>query len=253
MCKIMKRLVIGGLLLIFMISFVYAAEDCYLKFDINESKVGEEINFELIGQNNLYGDYEGPAAIKGSDGDYTLKVLGSGGSLLRSYEIYTSRFIFYDNIGNDENPGGVEEFDYGMISIIVDYEEGISGVEIDNGGETTSLSIDSSSIACTRTCMIENETGTYGVDKCCEDFLSYRLDENSFVCGVCGDGLCLDYEDRYSCVEDCSVSRNYVCSLEFFEFGNLCLDRNNVFYHYFRGDLKLFDTLRLVKTRFLIE
>lgn len=202
--NIIKEVVIVFILAFAILGFiclVSASESCYVRLSINETKINNQIQFYLLSQENLWGNYANAIPSYGSTSDYFLNVYNPSG--LNKYSLYSSRFIFYDNFNDSENPGGMIEEDNGIIDVIVPYSN-ISRVTVINNGSETDLDVDSSAIQCIKTCKDENETGIYETDSCCEGLTEAEKDTDNFVCIKCGDGICSDFESLSSCYSDCS-------------------------------------------------
>ncbi|MBT3398085.1 hypothetical protein HOA55_04425 [archaeon] len=151
-------------------------ESCFIRLEIGEDKIGEEIQFSLVGQENLYGNYGGLVDYYDDDGgiaeDYLLRVNDLEGDLLFSSALSSSRFVFYDNFGEDEEDlGGVLETESGIIPVIVPYIENIGSIRIENGEVETDLNVNVGEIICERTCMAEGETGSSDDESCCIGFI----------------------------------------------------------------------------------
>jgi len=191
-------------------------EACYLGLEINETKVGEEldengsvisqdIEFGLLNQSNLYGYYE--SSINNYDSemgaDYKLLTYDSYGNVLSNYSLYSGRFVFYDSFDETTNEpdGGILEINSSTLSEVIYYDERIASIKIDNNGTVTNLNINPSEFECVRTCKIENEN--LGDDNsCCIGFIAGE-NEDGLVCVNPNDGVCSEFEDADSCIGDC--------------------------------------------------
>ena len=188
---------------------VPAGANSYVILEISETKIGDEVEFELLSQENVWGNYGGLVSEYDEElgYDYVLAVHTSWIYRLfgneRRYGVSSSRFVYYDDFGNSEEPGGVEEFDSGVIRAVIPYVSSIDGVKI-NGVD---LGVDLESIEEVKTCKDEGEEGNYSLgESCCLDFVPMSVEGFGFVCSDCGDGDCNggDGETRFSCPEDCS-------------------------------------------------
>lgn len=197
-------------------------EGCYIKLTIKETKIrdildeegniiDQEVQFSLESVENLYGLYAGLVNEYDSEipGNYTLNVYNTAGNLVKKYSLSSSRFILWDCFAEDcPEPGGIIENDEGLISTIIPYRNDISAIKVQKGGTETNLEVSPSQFHCQRTCKIENETGNYETESCCLEFMPVTLEDSSFICTNCGDGICSEYETEYSCWKDC-----YVCDV----------------------------------------
>ncbi len=174
------------------------------------SGLGENIEFSLQESESLYGLYAHSVNKYNPEipGDYILRTYDSNGNILNNYALSSGRFIFYDNF-EEGNPGGVIELDEGTISAVIPYDYRIANIKVDFNGFETDLNIGAGDFKCERTCLLENEVGVVGEDKCCLSFnegivmLETDKDGGKFVCSKCGDGICSESEKNY-CYEDCA-------------------------------------------------
>lgn len=203
-------------------------ESCFIKLEIDEEKVGDDIQFTLGSQENLYGNHKGLVNHYdeefGIKEDYTLRTYDSGNSRLNSFSLSSSRFLLYDTFSEDEdNLGGTIKTDSGTISVIIPHTENIASIKIENNGTETDLNINPSEIICERTCKIEDEIGNLDNDNCCIGFIRSIREDNSFICTNCGDGICSDDENNYLCAEDCAL--NFSCPDEMFKLTDSCSNK----------------------------
>ncbi|MFH1710907.1 MAG: hypothetical protein ABH840_01195 [Nanoarchaeota archaeon] len=191
-------------------------EGCYISLEINETKVGEEldengyiisqdIEFGLLNQENLYGAYESHVNNYDSEmgSDYLIITYDSSGNLLSNYSVYSGRFIFYDTFNNEtgEASGGMFERNSSVLFEVLPYDERIELIEIHHNEIVTNLNINPSEFECVRTCKIENEV--LGDDEeCCIGLIQGNNDTDS-VCADPNDGVCSEFEDADSCLGDC--------------------------------------------------
>jgi len=69
------------------------------------------------------------------------------------------------------------------------------------------LGVNINMIECKRTCLIKEEIGSYAKEEeCCLEYRKVQLNPTDFACIICGDGICSENEDIYSCYEDCGSS-----------------------------------------------
>jgi len=198
-----KSLIFFILVFAFSISLVYA-ESCYIRLEINETFKNNVTSFSLLTQENLYGNYDGLVYLYdlGVGSPYILNVYSSQ---VEKYGLESSRFMFYDNFNDTENPGGIIESESGIISVVIYYNETISRITIDYNGTETDLNVDLNNLKCERTCKIKGEIGSYEKNEnCCSVYRKAAINTTNFACIVCGDSLCEENEDRYSCYEDCA-------------------------------------------------
>ena len=152
-------------------------ESCFIGFEISEEKIGENIQFSLIDQENLFGNYGGLANYHDeefeSSEDYLLRAYDAENNLLGSFTLSSSRFVFYDNFEEQEGEdlGGIIETESGIIFVTIPYTENIDSIKVENNGVETKLNINPSEIICERTCKIEEETGDAETQDCCIGFI----------------------------------------------------------------------------------
>jgi len=196
---------------------------CYTRITLNESLVYDDygnvtdLNLAFASQENLYGNYE--SFINNYDSEvpetYILRVYNTYNQTLGNYSLSTSLLVYYDNFGNETDPGGVILLNESQNSLIIPYFPSISKITIQsfNGTERVLTGFNPSLVSCVRTCKNEGETGIFANDTCCEGFAQVQKDENSFVCIKVGDGICNSSigEDRYNSYSDCAVSFNFFC------------------------------------------
>ncbi|MAG37863.1 hypothetical protein CMI45_00550 [Candidatus Pacearchaeota archaeon] len=194
-------------------------EECYVGIDIGETLINNEsIVFGLEGKEDLFGDYRGLVNVYDEEipGNYILNVYNYSGEIIERYALYTSLLVIVENVG-------IQVLDSGTIRAIVPYFDNIGSVKIEFNGTETDLGIDSGALVCQRTCLIEGERGRYDAeDRCCLGFITADQDDGSFVCSVCGDSVCQNYEDEYSCFGDCSEGIECAEGLTKTEYG--CID-----------------------------
>ena len=120
----------------------FYAEKFYIELEINEKKVGEEIQFSLRNQEILYGYHDGLVEVYNKDapGDYILNVYDAEGKLLNKYSLWSARYLYWDTFER-ENPGGVVELDEGIISAAIYYDHNIGSIKIENEGKETDLKV----------------------------------------------------------------------------------------------------------------
>ena len=208
-----KSLIFFILVFAFSISLVYA-ESCYIRLEINETFKNNVTSFSLLTQENLYGNYDGLVYLYdlGVGSPYILNVYSSQ---VEKYGLESSRFMFYDNFNDTENPGGIIESESGIISVVIYYNETISRITIDYNGTETDLNVDLNNLKCERTCKIKGEIGSYEKNEnCCSVYRKAAINTTNFACIVCGDSLCEENEDRYSCYEDCVSKKQPELSYE---------------------------------------
>jgi len=212
-----KSIIICAAFLIFFFSFSFVSADnsadqslCFLKLQIKETLKNYDqvvkapdskmnVVFSLISQENYYGK-EYPLEEYNPDqvsGDYILNAYDAQNNIIKKYSVYTSLII-------SNFSGGGELLKEGAINAAIPYDGKISKITISNNGVETDLKINPALIKCERTCKIENEKGDYKIDSCCMGFIPATQKDGSLVCVKCGDGACSQYEDKYSCPEDCS-------------------------------------------------
>jgi len=176
-------------------------EKCFISLQINESKTANSINFSLIKTEALYGNYNF-FDIKGIE-NYNLKIYSKSG--IKERNISSSRFIYYDNWDDSDNPGGVIELNSSILGIIIDYDKEINKITITSNGTETDLGVNINKIKCERTCKIKGEIGSYEKNEdCCSIYRRGPINVSNFACIVCGDNRCEKNEDIYSCAEDCA-------------------------------------------------
>lgn len=197
------KFVIVFILAIALIASASASQSCYVRLDINETKlVDNSIQFSLLSQENLWGDYGNAVPGFENTSDYFLNIYDNT-NVTNQYSLYSSRFLFYDNFNGSSNPGGVNELDSGVIDAVIAFNN-ITKVSVVNNGTETDLNVNSSAIQCIKTCKDENETGVYGSDVCCGGLTQAENDTNTFACVRCGDGTCNIPKTLSSCFSDCS-------------------------------------------------
>jgi len=109
---------------------------CFLELAIEETKTDQGIQFSLLSAETSVGFYQNALVdihYEGEPVDYILRVYDSASNLLGSYSLYSSRFIFWDNFGEDAetNPGGIIERDTGIISVVIPYNPNIRTAAIE--------------------------------------------------------------------------------------------------------------------------
>jgi len=140
-------------------------DGCYIELEINEKKIGNEIEFNLLRQENVYGVYDGSVK-QYRDNDYAVNVYGGSETVLSKQGLESGRFVFYDSF--ESGTSGYDELDEANIKVIIPYFENIRRITITNNGFKTPLNIDASAIKCD-----------------------------------CGNGICSEREDKNSCPKDC--------------------------------------------------
>lgn len=212
------------------LSFVSATEACYNQVTVGEMLVYDatgnvsDIALSYLGGDNLYGNYVGSVNEYHPDfaETYLLKVFSSSGTILGEYSFGTSLITFYDNFGNETDPGGMMINDEGQTSVIFPYFS--SAVSVGVYFNNTEKFRQSVSFSCNRDCALENEIGSsdgFGqvpYTRCCSGLQKIIIEEHSteyeswydFACVECGDGVCSQYEDYRSCWEDCKP--DFTCS-----------------------------------------
>jgi hypothetical protein len=193
-------------------------ESCFIQLEIGEEKIGEDIQFSLISQENLFGNYGGLVNSYdeefGIPEDYFLRLYGAENDLLGSFTLSSSRFVFYDNFEAEEGEdlGGVIETEEGIIFVTIPYIESINSIKVENNGVETNININSEEISCERTCLIEDEIGRSDAEDCCIGFIKSKqepvllgdadgdgdVDENDTLVfqsqfGLQGEGLSADF------------------------------------------------------------
>jgi len=139
---------------------------CFIELKINEEKIGSEIKFSLLGVENLHGPYY-PALVDkyypGEPTNYILRVYNSRNELIDSYNLYSGRFILWDNFGEDAetNPGGIIERDSGIISVVIPYNQNIGKVTVENNELETDLKIDTSRFSPEAFCIDSDDGKNY--------------------------------------------------------------------------------------------
>ncbi|MBU4086054.1 MAG: hypothetical protein KKB21_00600, partial [Nanoarchaeota archaeon] len=166
-------------------------EGCFVELEINEVKTGDildetgnvigaDIDFNLEGQENLYGIYSGQVDYYDSEmpGDYVLNTYDSSGNLLSKYSAYSGRFIFYDSFDEttNESGGGIIETEEAVISVIIPYDERIDNVKIENNAEEFNLGVNAGNFACERICKIGGEEISEE-DSCCAGFIPFEFND----------------------------------------------------------------------------
>lgn len=194
-------------------------EKCYIQLEINEKKIkdifddkgeiiSQEIEFSLLNLTNLYGLYD--TSIEYYDEEnpssYILRTYDKDGNILANFSLSLGRFIFYDTF-EQENPGGVIEINESIISIIMPFDMKIRAIKIEQNNTLTNLNINPSDLKCERTCKLENEIAVE--EKCCSGLIKIKQANGNFICVKCGDNVCSEYEDEYSCYEDCK--KDFAC------------------------------------------
>jgi len=232
--KMMKKKEGVGLILILFLVFVslgfVSAEECYNQINVGERLVYDatgnvsDVALSYLGSENLYGNYAGRVNEYHPDfaDTYLLKVLDLFGNVLGEYSFGTGLITFYDNFGNETDPGGIMLDDEGQTSVVFPYFSNARRVIVYfNGTEKINQAV---SFSCERNCVLEDEIGSsngFGqvpYTKCCSGLQKIVTEEHStdyenwydFVCVKCGDGVCSQYEDYRSCWEDCTPS--FTCS-----------------------------------------
>jgi hypothetical protein len=219
-----------------LISSASAIESCYVELEINETKNNEIIEFSMLNLKNLYGHHQGLVNPYYGEADYILRTYDEGSRLMDEYAVSSSRFIFYDNPG-EEDLGGVIEADSGTIFATIPYSENINSIKVENEGIETDLNIYPNEIVCERTCKIENEVGDYKTEDCCSGFIQSLQEEDAFICINCGDGVCSENEDPYLCAEDCI--QEFTCPEEMFKLTYGCSTKELRFDDWRNGRISL--------------
>ncbi len=192
-------------------------ESCYIGLEITESLRGFEfdnqrdiisdnIDFELLNQSNLYGNYNSSVNYYNPEmqGDYELTTYDSSNEIISKYSVYSGRFVFYDNFDetSGEVSGGILELNSSTLYEIIPYDSRIKLVKINYNGTITDLNVDESGFKCERTCKIAGEVLGES-DSCCIGFVAGENSNGDFVCVSPNDGVCSEFEDADSCIGDC--------------------------------------------------
>jgi hypothetical protein len=113
--------------------------------------------------------------------------------------------------------------DEGTTRVVIPYFDNVGAIKIEFNEVETDLGVNSGELSCERTCLIEGERGDEDLgERCCLGFIPADQGNGEFVCSVCGDGTCNDYEDEYSCFGDCSEGIECAEGLTKTEYG--CVD-----------------------------
>jgi hypothetical protein len=188
-----------------------AVEKCYLEFEINESKIDDSTRFSINKIINLYGSYDHLTNLYSSEypeetSSFIIVTKNRAGAVLKKYSAESSRFVFWDDFSGTEPSGGIEELNESAFRVIVPFDADLYSLAIN---DTISEKITNLRLlrapSCKRTCKLENEGGKWGEIECCAGLQAVQKirDYTRFVCINCGDGICSENEDAYSCSEDC--------------------------------------------------
>lgn len=207
-------IIIGIILLIFSFSFSIAEDGCYVALDFNITEIVQtdnylDLNFSFVKLDNLYGDYSFLVDNTSETENYSyyLRAYSAVNNYNYSFDPYNS-FI--------QNPGS-------NLSIIIPFFENINLIKLYSSGEEI-YSFSPTGISCTRDCLLVNEFNSSG--RCCSGLTKNFISDYNFTCTTCGDGICGDFEDYYSCSFDCSRNISYNCS-EGFVLGSYgCVESN---------------------------
>lgn len=163
-----------------------------------------KIKFTLANTKNLYGIYSGfvNQFNKEIPEDYIVAVYNNLGKLAGTYSASSSRFIFWDNFEDAENPGGIIEENSGKMSVVVPYSSSMKELRVNYGNTLSILTIPANTVKCQRTCKIENEIVNLETQQCCIGYIAAQQDNGDYYCVKCGDGKQSKYESYYSCYED---------------------------------------------------
>jgi hypothetical protein len=208
-----KLLLLLFLSFVFFAGFVKAEEGAYIGFEITETKVGSSIVFNLKNAGIVYGDYQTNITPYNEDllakGDYVFEAYTDKNQPPQKYYVGSAREILYDT----DTGGGAIEMNSGTITTYVPYNPASPtiAVKLDNNGVKTkffnlSASLLEKQYDQINWCKKENEGGTYAKDKCCSGLIPATQKDGNFICVICGDKVCSQYESYKSCAEDCGDS-----------------------------------------------
>lgn len=186
-------------------------ENKYLKIEIKEEKIGENIQLSLNSLEGVYGDLSSlqtSSYYPEEEYPYILETRDASGNTLSQYALQSSRFIIYDNFGSETDPGGIIELNESIIEAIIPLDLSASQILINNTENDTiiDLNINPSTINVQRNCKIENEIVNFTAGETCCNLPGLSVvnyEENKWACTKCGDGICSQYENKYTCQEDC--------------------------------------------------
>jgi len=190
---------------------VVRVESCYVKLDIVEELINNEtIKFSLGSLENVYGIYDTFVETYSTNGgNYILETYDQFDNLLNEFSLYSSLITFYDS-GETSDPGGIVVSDSSTIITYIPYNSDISSIKINNSGQVTDFVINPSDIKCQRTCSNANEVLDDSHKQCCLGLTKIFLNDGSFICTNCGDSICSEYENWYSCSLDCEQENETV-------------------------------------------
>ena len=212
------------LFVILLLSFVSATESCFVQLNINETLVYNGsgntwgVNTLFDSQQNLYGEYS--SSVQPYDNEtpqtYILKTYNGMNSLLSSYSLGSGLVVYYDNFGNETDPGGIELLNESQTSAIIPYNASIHKITIqlfNTTAEKELVGFNSSNLSCERTCKIPGEPGVYGNDSCCSGFTEIVHNNTVLGCITTNDGICdsLLGENKYNSFNDCLNLSSYEC------------------------------------------
>lgn len=202
-----------SLLFIFSAFQVKAENKVYIGLEISETKTSSAVKFSLKSAALVYGDYDTKITPYNEDllskRDYILEAYVDKEKASQNYYISSSRIIMIDTADG----GGVMELNSGTILAFLpfDMQNITSAIKIDNNGKKTAF-IDlpveefEKQYTSLNFCKKENESGEYLKNECCSGLIPATQKDGSFVCVVCGDKICSQYESYKSCYEDCIVA-----------------------------------------------
>ncbi len=186
-----------------------AAEDFYIQLHIKETGTGSDVNFALQDISALYGDYDKLVSVyeEGvAEPDYILETYDSAKEKVADYSLDSARFLYYDT----EEGGGAEESNSGVIKTVIRYGDFISVeyIRVNNQGIKTGFIPVSKvkvlqAMEAAPVCAGENESVDIINSACCSGFIPASQSGGSYVCVKCGDNVCSQFENEYSCKEDC--------------------------------------------------
>jgi hypothetical protein len=182
---------------------------CYLEMEIFENKTDSGENFYLLNVTSLYGDYSSSVKYKDiySESPFSLDYYANN-MLINSFALYSSRFGYYDNFGNEDDPGGIIEYNSSESDIIIPnlhYKNSLKfngeKLVINDSGVFTNFPLTLYQIECKRNCakageFIDLEKG----ERCCDPY-SNILSKGSL-------SICESYNSQNECGDSCGDSNS---------------------------------------------
>lgn len=178
---------------------------CYVQLDLSEKKNGEGSSFSLVDAVPIYGKYA--HLMKEYDSDnpspWKMQISDPLGKIKGEYALFTGRISVLESF-NPENPGEIIISDSARHKIILPNFSPFFISITDAEENSIDLVSEPLNLKCERTCKIEGEDVKFPEEQCCAP-LSPIDTGKGFVCTNCGDNICSENEDKWTCPGDCKL------------------------------------------------